>query len=291
MNVQTLLDAYAPEHDLRPSTLDTYRNGLADFEKWLGGPISQQSWDRDTVNRYLVSRQQTLRPHTVKQRRTTLRVFWHWGHESGLIDNPPGRLRTIKARNPRIEVWTPEQVNEMLQRVERIGPRFDKFLQVRQATYWSTFIRVAWDTGLRLSDQLKLRYADVTAAAGKRFMITQQKTGGPHLICVSATTLEWIEKLRREILIEIERPDSDLVFGNIVSRNTVGLCFQRMLNQIGGFEGTIHKLRKSSGTEVERICPGTGWIHLGHKSPATTTAWYLDFVRAYENVPAPTMLG
>jgi len=57
--------------------------------------------------------------------------------------------------------------------------------------------------------------------------------------------------------------------------------FKRIV-EVAGLQGTFCKIRRTSGTEVERQQHGCAWLHLGHTSPDTARRWYINPERAYD---------
>ena len=239
---EELLAHYNLVREVRPATIKDYRWSMMAYERWLGRDLRPEDFERDQLNTYLVETNKDLAPATLKSRRTDFMVLWRFAHDERMVSRAPRKLRTVTLRSAPVDVWTAEEIREIIRFVERDRRVFRFFPRVRKATWWSAWIRVAWDTGLRLGDQLKLRR--LTDENGEPQMkIVQEKTGNPVIVRLNRTTCNQLEDLWQEFADE--RLESNLMFGDLIARGNLPHEFKQIMAE-GEFDGTLHKLRKSS---------------------------------------------
>lgn len=286
-----LLDAYALERSVRENTLMHYVLVLHDLARWNNvtfEELDDKHFESVAVNRYLRDRAETLSPWTLKQRRISLLVLWKFGNEVEMISRVPRRIRPIKCPPLVIHTWTPDDVRQLLQTAESMDDCFqfsrnmEDWQPIQRGLFFSALIRVAWDTGLRVSDVLTLRWPDVESASG-RLLIIQQKTNHPVRVQLTDSTMQALQTL-------VRHHGRIVCFPAIMRQEHLSREFTKLVAR-AGLKGNLTTLRKSSATHIEQQAPGLGWVHLGHKSPETTRRWYIDAERAYGERPRPAELG
>jgi integrase len=149
-------------------------------------------------------------------------------------------------------------------------------LDLSRAEYFSTLIRVAWDSGLRRRDLHKLRTRDLQP----EWVHYQQKTAKPVRVRLRASTLDVVKRWAR-------RPDAVLwpLWGtDEVFRST----FAKIVRTAGIPPGPFKRIRKSSGTAAEAACPGAGHLLLGN-TRRVFERHYLDAAQVAG--PQPPELG
>ena len=139
-----------------------------------------------------------------------------------------------------------------------------RFIACPRSVYFRVLIMIAYDTGLRRCDLLRITREQIDADG--RFVLVQRKTKWPVLCQVGQDTLQAIDA-------SLLYPRK-CIFGG-VNIGFIGEQF-RAIVKAAGLKGSLTKLRKTSVTAMEGIMPGSGQEHLGHKYGDTTRRFYID---------------
>jgi integrase len=266
---------YADYRPIRPSTEAQYQYCVQSFEKHLGRRATTADLTATTVNQWLRHLTEIGSVHTAHSRRCTLLSIWRLAAELELVE-PPRRVRKVVRPAHLVDAISAGQCRDLVTSSAALRGKFRGYLW---RDLMRTWIVAALETSLRPGDMLRLSWSHVVESGG-HLPIIQEKTGKPRRISLSQSLMKDIGTWHKPA-------------GPIwpISRQSVG----RRLKSLGervGVPGLTHTdLRKAAITDVERQCPGTGWIFAGHSSPATTQGWYIDSVSAYRNIPSPTLLG
>ena len=143
--------------------------------------------------------------------------------------------------------------------------------------YWRTFISASWFTGLRLSDVLSIERQWV--GRDGKFTVVQQKTGRSLERQLPLAVLAEIDEMRGagpgRIWPLWQRTERELFreFQTLVA--------------LAGLRGTIKWLRRGGASEVERLQPGAGMRHLGHKTGGLFERCYRVDAIVRRDVPMP----
>ena len=222
------------------------------------------------------------------QRERRLRVVAGFARYARAEDSrhelPP--ICAVGGRRPRPNpyIYSSDEVQSLLNAASQLASTWTLRPEI-----FTTLIGLLASTGLRISEALDLRFADVT---NDGLLIRKTKFNKSRLIPLHPTTASAIERY-----LEIRRSGSarsDFIFispnGNRLSYTTARGTFRRLVNQtsIGSVAKTkaprIHDLRHTFATRVleTSIQKGSaaGWCvralstYLGHASIADT-CWYL----------------
>lgn len=277
--IDELLALYLLEHDLAEATVAHYRLVLTGFQRWLEHPLGPADFTDQAVNSYLSWLKQRRSPFTVKQRRTSLLVLWKAAWELGLVGAPPGRVRHIRTPDRVIETWLPDDIGRMIRHAESL-PGMMASVAVPRWLFWSLWVRLAYDTGLRTSDLFSLECEDVLNLQG-RLTIVQRKTQHAVTVHIRPETLDLVRQIA-------ELRVSRFILPRCWRGNNFSHAVKKFLRG-AGLQGSATKMRQTSCTEVDRLRPGAGWVHLGHRTSATTQRWYLNRRRAFDENPLPPL--
>lgn len=277
--IEELLASYLLEHDLADTTVAHYRLVLEGFERWLGHALSPGDFNDQAVNSYLSWLKQRRSPFTVKQRRTSLLVLWKAAFQMKLLGAPPGRVRHIRTPDRVIETWLPEDIGRMLQHAASLQGQMAS-VAVPKSLFWSTWVRLSYDTGLRTSDLFSLEAEDVLNLQG-RLTIIQRKTRHAVTVHIRPETLHLVRQMAE---LQVSR----FILPRCWRANNFSHAVRKFLRG-AGLQGSATKMRQTSCTEVDRLRPGAGWVHLGHRTSATTQRWYLNRRRAFDDNPLPPL--
>lgn len=280
MTLQNYLNRYNESHDIQPSTLEHYTWAAHSLQSFAG-EVRLTELSPELLNRWLLWLRDSGRsPFTVHSRRNSVLVIWRAAWRDGLAPQP-GEIRRVRLPDPAKEIWTIDEVRRLVEACSVLQRRF-RGLRLNRADYFRTIIRAAYDTGLRQSDLHHVTTASVLS--GDRLGILQQKTGRSVVVRLNANTLVLVREFARE-------PPREFVWPRWSRRRGTFARTFRQVVSAAGLVGDFGRLRKTSGTEVERLERGAGWLHLGHASPETARRWYLNAERAYDvNRPLPPPL-
>lgn len=277
MLLQDFVTRYCLRHDLSDATERHYRHVSSAFCSWHVTPFRTHDFEPDLLNEYLVYLRELGRsPFTQRQRRTSLLVLWRDAHRQDLA--PPVRtddVRHIRCPDPPKDTWTPEEVGRLVRACDTLSG-YIHHCGLPRREYFRTLILAAYETGLRRGDLHQIERSWIAPGV---FAVCQSKTGRQVVVRLTDATLAEI----------LAFAGSRAIIWPAPSRKTGSFARTfRQVVQAAGLDGTFGKLRKSSGTEVERLQSGAGWLHLGHTTPDTARRWYLDPTRAYgQDLPVP----
>lgn len=249
----SFLSQYQLERDLSAGHMTMLRSTIHLFGCWLGHVATLDDCRDDTINRWLVWLSDAQRKKTtLKGHRSRLLALWRAAFEYELTDFQPRRVRKIVVPKTLPEAWSLEQLKALLIAADGFDGVFLKS-RIERRAFWRGFVLVAYDTGLRLGDLLALRFDQVGADGSA--IVTTNKTGAAVLCRFHPETMAAIELLRK--------PGRPFIFGGAIGRHAIFGRFRELVAR-AGLTGTTRKLRRTSGTWVERIAPGYGHRHLGN---------------------------
>lgn len=275
MTLDDFVGTYADFRPIRPSTESQYRYCVLSLERFLGRPATLADLTPEIVNPWLRHLAASGSVYTAHSRRCTLLSIWRLAAELGHID-PPRRVRRVKRPEHLIDAISAEQCRELVAATAGLRSKFRGYCW---RDLMRTWIVAALETALRPGDMLSLQWSQLSATGG-RFALIQQKTGKARRVAFSQSLMRDIGTWHKP---------TGLVWP--ISRQSAGRRIKLVGERIGLAGLTHTDLRKAAITDVERQCPGAGWIFAGHASPATTQSWYIDSEAAYCGVPAPSLLG
>lgn len=198
---------------------------------------------------------------------------------------PPDSLFGHHRRRPPPFIFTPTDIDRLLQAASRLGPEGS----LRPCMYRTLFALLAC-TGLRISEALALRFGDITPDG---LLIRKTKFRKARLVCLHETAVDGLE----DYLIRRRRVGGadDHVFislrGQGLRYYTVYETFRSLLQALGLEPETgrprpnLHSLRHTFAVRLLEACPqGRDRInrhmlalstYLGH-ARVTDTYWYLE---------------
>lgn len=255
MLLEEYLSRYSRLHELRPTTLEHYHWVIRSFERH-NGALRTSDLSGMAVSSWLAWLQDQGRsPWTIKQRRISLLVLWRAAWQDGLAPplEPVRRLRPVR-HSP--QAWTLAEVRTLVRTAEQLRER---------ARWWSSLVRAAYDSGLRLGDLLALTIDQLGPVMG----LSQTKTSRP-VVCQLRPTTLWA------IRLHLAGRTDGIVWPWPYRREALYAHFKRLVAAAGIRPGTFRWLRRTAATQSERVQPGSGTALLGHASRSTTEAWYID---------------
>lgn len=258
---------YDLERNLTKEAARQYYYAAKSISDWHGGTLWVGELDAGVFNRWLRDLQATsLSPSTIANRRRHLIALWRAAADAGLAPEPPRRLRPAKVPYVAPTAWTIDEVRAILRVCERL--RRTRRGKMPRAELWSIAVRIAWESGLRLSDLLRLQTQDVRGDGV--VAVTQSKTGRPVIFRLSQKTVRLIHQ-------SVDARPRTLVVEWPASRESFRKQFAVIVKAAAVRKGTWKWIRRSSATDVEKACPGAGAPHLGHARGSTVAMrHYID---------------
>lgn len=240
-------------------------------EQWAGRPLSVVELSDVIIRDYVFAHRGRLAPRTLRNRRNMLlRLLNHACDDETLAARPSPPRRSarpaIRVAAANVSTWTIGEVRHLLATAGTLSKEYPSHMSA--SLYWCSWIRAAWDSGLRGCDLRSLARHWINDRGV--LTITQAKTGKRHYACFRPSTLAAIDQLwndsRRFVwplfcsLSEWRKEAADLV-------------------KLAGLSGSIGMLRHSAGTHVELHHPGHGPLFLGN-TPDVFYQHYFDRSRA-----------
>lgn len=275
-----ILNAYVDSHDLDKGTVSWLTLVIGRYAKHRGGLLTADDFCANRVNAWLSAMVEAgeLSRVTIKSYRRGLLILWRWAFGEKLVAHPPFGVKPIKAPLPVPRGWSAAEVNRFIEQAKRLRGVYN--CGIFRADYMVALVRVAWDTGLRLGDLMRLTLADFDEEGNGA--LVQRKTGYAVLFRLRPSTLAAIE--------EIVPHGRDKIFGGVVSRTKL---FRAVRNTAyaAGLSGGLKKIRKGAASAVERDHPGQAGKFLGHKTPGLAERHYIDPGIARRQPPMPPPLS
>jgi integrase len=277
MGIVDYVEVYATTHELEPETVRQYRVTAERIEVWAGQRVLLTDLNELMVSAFLRDYAAAgVKPATVRSKRTQLMALWRSAADEYLCDPPTRRVRSARVPWEPRECWTLEEVRQLLQAASWLPRTFRAGMP--RAEWFDLAIRIAWDSGLRWGDQMRLR---VDQIHGDIAVVSQSKTRRPVCGKLSASTMARLAESLRRHPRELVTPWSS-------SHETFNAQVRRLVVKAGVRPGTWKWLRRGSATDVEIQQPGRGMAarHLGH-APGSRIAelHYLDPRLIAEHVP------
>ena len=248
---------------LRPFIVRHWRRPVAS--------IASSTWDEHRAQRSKQKTRRGLPPRdiTVNQELERTKHLFSWAVDADMLAaNPLARCKPVKTRRRRESWFTQEQAQRLVDHAHRL--RWEH----QQITFRALVI-VMFDTGLRISEALSLRWDRFTLNGTTSVLGKGAKT---RVVAFTARAIEAMNSLGR-------RPDNPHVFvrwktGKVWSGRAVRCWFAQTIDAAGlhhvKVDGDIalvpHLLRHSfaSAAEERGATPDMIRVALGHEKLATT---------------------
>lgn len=260
MTLSNLVCDYILAHDLRESSADQIHRIAGVFRSFCGGDIPVESFTGELISKFLLAKQEAGRSsHYRKSLRNCLIALLRF---AGKTD----RVRAVKLDELEPQSWTPAEVERLIESAGRM-------YRTSRRLHWQRLIAVAYYSGLTQCDLCRIRRQDIDERGILRFR--RSKTGKRVTVAIPLELLDGL-------------PASGVLFP-MLSTEAFRATFARIV-KAAGLVGTFKKLRKTTGTEVEKLHPGRG-----HEVLANTRkvfeAHYWDRRDAAENPIGPVLLA
>jgi integrase len=256
-----LLNHYILERPLSPKAIECgYSTAIRSFERFLKRPAKLSDLTAPQVNSFIAALDGTRAPHTVHDHRRTLLMLWRFAFEVGVLAELPRRVRKVKLPRLKVEGWDTEQVGRLLATADTLAGSF-KRTGIERRLWWQAFILAAWYTGLRLSDVLAIEFRQIASLddGSGRLTVIMEKTGDAIHRAFPPDAMAAIRACmasgsQRELCVPL------WVCQRYFHREA------KLLIHAAGLCGSLKYLRRGSASEAERLRPGAGRQHLGHRT-------------------------
>jgi integrase len=248
------LSEYATTRSIEPATVYQYAIVIRLFERWAGRTIRLDELDELSVSAWLRDYSATVSRTTVRNKRTMLVAMWRNAADDGYVDPPRRRIRSARADIAAPVAWTLEEVATLRAACRKLPRRHRCGLT--RADWWELAVCVAWDSGLRWGDLVRLR-VDAIQPNGMA-VVQQHKTRRLAVFCLSADTTRL---LRRSLTLA----PRELVCPWPATGETFRAQARRLVQKAGLRGGTWRWLRRGGATDVEIQSMGSAATHLGHR--------------------------
>ena len=292
--VRELLAHYVSNHEygLQGNTIACWlKPAVSKFEKWLERPALLSDLNLPCVNSFVDYLKATSSSSSsARTKRGPILLLLRYGNDLGIVPRVEGRVRKIRIVRDIPTGWSESEVRKLLalcldrhyiikknidapdnhwRTIQHnkldTGPRLGLFI--------GGLVAVAWDTTLRLSDSLAIRWdcLEFDAAGTARAQVVMQKTGYYQPITISAETIKILRQIEADSIVK-----SDLVLHWPYRREKLFDWIRAYVRDSGIRKGTMRWVRRGSASEAERIERGAGKAALGHRSDWVSAAHYLD---------------
>ena len=227
----------------------------------------------DRINAYLRKRLETASTSTVRFERTIILALVKYAWERDILKVPIKGVMKIKQRRAPTRAWTIPQVQAAIAGCDSYGSR-----KLRTGAplglFLRTWILIGYETGSRYGDIWSFTAGHLS---GDTLRWVQSKTGDGIVKVLSPACREAIAKMLAL------SPDGRLI-GWAVNRRQAMRLMKTHLKSCG-LDGTSKWLRRSGATHCEIERPGTGRLHLGHRSVGIFESSYADWGQIRANSP------
>lgn len=267
MSPLQLLDHYVSNHEfgIRSNTISChYRPAVVLFTR-ATGCADVTAVNRETVNCFIDwLRVQNLSPETKRSRRRGMLTLLQYAFDEGILNEPLYRIKKIAVPKKSPVAWSMAQVQHLVSTIESMA-RPD-ICRVPAGLWWSSLVRAAWDTGLRLGDLLSLERDWIQSDGILR--IVQSKTQREHIVRLNQSTIQKIRMVQ-------QLSGSRLIWPMDFPRRKFFSEFKAIVKE-AGLTGTFRFIRRGAITQAELLEPGAGQRLAAHRDTRTTRTHYLD---------------
>lgn len=228
-NIDAFLDATWLEDGLAANTLTAYRQDLVAFNTWLSTQHKRTLLQASEphLHDWFADNHARTRPSTANRRLATLRRFYRWAMQRGLIaTNPCQNLKTARQPQRFPHTLSESQVADLLH-----APDTNTALGLRDRAMLETL----YATGLRVTELVNLGLLHASLTQGV-IHVTQGKGGKGRLVPMGAEAQHWLDrylKNSRPLLLGARLSDALFVTtrGSAMTRQSFWLLVKKYAHQ------------------------------------------------------------
>lgn len=248
MKLQAILCDYLDSRDVGVDYAANLKADLRCFSEYLGHEATTGDLTKHNFALFAdFLRDSGRKPTTINTKLRRIKTVWSHAFEE--FDGPPvpKKLKRIKETPSVVDGWSTAQVGKLLMALTD---------ERAIAAVW-----IAWNTGFRLGDVLKLEWPQISPDG--LLTIVQNKTG---------------KLIRRHLWWQTMKAMEDIRTGHKVfpptGKNTLRDKIYAACKVARIPRGAFKYLRRGSASEAEKISPGAGAKHCGHSDPRVFERYY-----------------
>jgi len=278
--LDAVVDRYALGRELAATSIAQHRYSVLSFSRHLGRAATIADLTDDAVSGWLVAlADQGQARETIRTKRRCLLTLWRAWCEDNTEWPWPRRVRKIKRDTRDPQAWDEAQFARLVAFVRGL-PGTMKWHGVAWADFWTGYVLLGYDTGLRFGDLITVPLAPL-AATGVLW-VRQGKTGTP-------VSCELHDDLR-QVLARIVARRPEATFVALYRKKGIQEEFKFILRRLG-LPGSTKWLRRTGATWTEVAAPGSAMAYLGHKTPGLAYRHYVDPRHVQAHKPRPPRRG
>ena len=269
--IDILNDDYAPLRGLKSKAHLQFRLSIEKFRDHLGRDPVVADLTGISVQRFLSARKQTVSVATAVKDRTHLCALWNHLFRLRRVDVAPAAvLPPMRAPKRVPKAYKADEVSAII----RAALAYPGAVAGKPANIWhASLIRAAFETAERVGALLQVEWRDVDLDERVILLRAETRKGGYRdlLRPISSETASWLRQLRRGSPDKAKVWDWDRVPGHIWY-HLKSICKRAGVPARG-----YHGFRKSAASYLAAAGGlGEAAAALGHASPSTTQASYVD---------------
>ena len=240
---------YCLSRELKRSSEKQIDTVVKVYSAWAG----KREFTADNVSEFLRHKQEEGRSSYYRRSlRSTLVSLLRFNGDRGIV-------RTVKRQPMELDTWSASDVRRIIEAVK-------ESVSATKHDWWMSLITAAWYTGLSWCDLLNLDRKDVSEDG--TVSVRRSKTG--------KAVVAWMPP-------EIAFGKHGKLWPLYCKREWFRLTWIQIVEK-AGLSGPFKKLRRSSGTSVERLFPGQGHQHLANLR-STFERHYLGEIKRKPLIP------
>ncbi len=272
------LDYLGGERRYSDYTLRNYRQAILRFDGWVGkncpNVTVMDSLSLREVRDYLIQSQRELEKTTIRNHLSALQSFVRYLRKQGKMKRNPFSGLTLPKLEKRLPVFlTEEQIRTLLDAPMRYLKENPKLITEKEAWGDRLVFELMYGAGLRVSEAVSLRYADIDLANATARVLGK---GKKERVCpLGKVAMRCLDYYRRTFVPDANPGDYILgaANGSPGSTRQIQLKMKRYLGYAGlPMDLTPHKIRHSYATHLLNNGADLRIVQelLGHRSLSTT---------------------
>ena len=269
--IDILHEDYALLRGLRPKALLQFRLSIEKFRDNLGRDPLVSDLTGIAVQRFLSARKQHVSVATVVKDRTHIVALWNHLFRLRRVEVAPAAvLPPMRAPKRVPKAYKADEVSAII----RAALAYPGCVAGKPASIWhASLIRAAFETAERVGALLAVEWRDVDLDERVILLRAENRKGGYRdlLRPISSETASWLRQLRRG------SPDRARVWEWDRGPNHIWYHLRVLCKRAGVQARGYHGFRKAAASYLAAAGGlGEAAAALGHASPSTTQAHYVD---------------